>query len=73
MGKTGRQRTGTVNGATVPLVVGAAGTVGGIVLSLTGPAPLGGVVSLAGLLLQLWGLHRLGRLGADPPAERRTT
>jgi hypothetical protein len=56
--------------ATGPLSVGALGTVAGVVLSLLGGGDLAAGMTLAGALLLLYGLHRLGRLGADPPAAR---
>lgn len=46
---------------------GALGTASGVVVSLLGVERLGIVLTLGGTLLLGWGLHRFGRLGADPP------
>jgi hypothetical protein len=54
-------------GATQPLMVGAFGVVSGIASSLLGAEDVGAVLTLSGLAMLLWGLHRLGRLGADRP------
>jgi hypothetical protein len=56
--------------ATGPLCVGALGTVAGVALSLFGGGDFAAGMTLGGALLLLYGLHRLGRLGADPPAAR---
>lgn len=61
-----RQRL--VHRATAPLAAGAIGTTVGVVVCILGGQGIGGGISLAGGALLLWGLHRLGRLGADPPA-----
>ena len=60
-------RAHRVNAATQPLIVGAFGVTGGIVTSLFGAEDVGAVLTLVGLCLLGWGLHRLGRLGPDPP------
>ena len=57
-----------MNAATQPLIVGAFGVTGGIVSSMLGARDVGAVLTLAGLGLLGWGLHRLGRLGPDPPS-----
>jgi hypothetical protein len=54
-------------GATQPLMVGAFGVISGIASSLLGSEDVGAVLTLAGLAMLLWGLHRLGRLGPDRP------
>jgi hypothetical protein len=46
---------------------GAVGTASGVALSLLGFEGPGLVLTLGGALLLGWGLHRFGRLGADPP------
>lgn len=61
----GRERR--VVSATQPLVVGAFGVVSGVASSLLVSEDVGAVLTIAGLVMLLWGLHRLGRLGADPP------
>jgi hypothetical protein len=53
--------------ATGPLLAGALGTVLGIVLSVLIGGDFAAALTLAGALMLLWGVHRLGRLGADPP------
>jgi hypothetical protein len=65
-----QERQRRVRLATGPLSVGALGTVAGVALSLLGAGDFAAGMTLAGALLLLYGLHRLGRLGADPPAER---
>lgn len=65
----GRERR--VNSATHPLTVGAFGVVAGIAASVVGAHEAGAVLTLAGFVMMVWGLHRLGRLGSDPPASRR--
>lgn len=52
--------------ATGPLLVGALGLVLGVMLGLLGKGDLSAALTLSGAALLLWGLHRLGRLGADP-------
>lgn len=54
--------------ATGSLVVGALGLVLGVMSGLLGQSDLSAALTLAGAGLLLWGLHRLGRLGADPPS-----
>ena len=63
-----QERQRRVRLATGPLSVGALGTVAGVALSLLGGGDFAAGMTLAGALLLLYGLHRLGRLGADPPA-----
>ena len=53
--------------ATGPLLVGAFGTVTGIVLSVVASGDVSATLTLVGAGMLLLGLHRLGRLGADPP------
>jgi hypothetical protein len=53
--------------ATGPLGVGALGLVLGVMLGLSGQSDLSAALTLSGAALLLWGMHRLGRLGADPP------
>lgn len=65
----GRERR--VNSATQPLTVGAFGVVAGIAASVVGAGGAGAMLTLAGLVMMVWGLHRLGRLGSDPPLSRR--
>jgi hypothetical protein len=45
---------------------GAIGTASGVAVSLLGVEAPGMVLTLGGALLLGWGLHRFGRLGADP-------
>jgi hypothetical protein len=66
----GQERQRRVRLATGPLSVGALGTVAGVALSLLGGGDFAAGMTLTGALLLLYGLHRLGRLGADPPADR---
>jgi hypothetical protein len=46
----------------------AAATAAGIAFSAGGWATLGSVITVAGLLGMVAGLHRFGRLGPDPEA-----
>jgi hypothetical protein len=48
-------------------LVGAFGTVAGVVLSLVAGGDVAATLTLVGAGMLLLGLHRLGRLGADPP------
>ena len=66
-GNADRERQRRVQLATGPLAVGALGIVLGVAAGLLGAAEMAAATTLAGTLLMLWGLHRLGRLGADPP------
>lgn len=66
MDKKAAHRERRVAVAVQALTVGAFGTCAGIALSITGLENTGGVMTLSGLLLLVWGLHRFGRLGADP-------
>jgi hypothetical protein len=61
-----------VSRATGPVSVGASGTAAGVALGVMGWEDWSAVFTVAGALMLLWGLHRLGRLGADPPALHRT-
>jgi hypothetical protein len=65
-GRAPRERQ--VRLATGPLLVGALGAVLGIVLSFVMGGDFAAALTLSGALMLLWGVHRLGRLGADPPA-----
>lgn len=60
-------RERVVHRATAPLSAGAIGTTIGVIACILGSQEIGGGFALAGGVLLLWGLHRLGRLGADPP------
>lgn len=53
--------------ATRAIAGGAVGTASGVVASLLGFEGPGMVLTLGGALLLGWGLHRFGRLRADPP------
>jgi hypothetical protein len=53
--------------ATRAIAAGAIGTASGIGVALLGLEGPGTVLTLGGALLLGWGLHRFGRLGADPP------
>jgi hypothetical protein len=66
-GQGGRDRR--VRLATGPLTAGALGTVAGIVLCMTVGGDFAAMLTVAGAVLLLWGVHQLGRLGADPPAQ----
>ncbi len=61
-----------VSRATGPVGVGASGATAGIVLGVMGWEDWSAVFTVAGALMLLWGLHRFGRLGADPPDLQRT-
>jgi len=63
-----RERERRARLATGPLALGAVATVAGVVLSVLGASDFGAGTTLTGAALLLYGLHRLGRLGADPPA-----
>ncbi|HWO14974.1 MAG TPA: hypothetical protein VNN80_35975 [Polyangiaceae bacterium] len=67
MGEKTETRAQRVNAATRPLISGAFGVTCGIASSLLGAELAGATLTLAGLGLLAWGLHRLGRLGSDPP------
>ena len=73
MSKNGTGRRRVVSSAAQPLTVGAIGICAGIAFSITGSEDVGAVLTLAGVLLLLWGLHRFGRLGADPPGSDQRT
>jgi hypothetical protein len=68
MAKNGSGRDRQVSNATQALAVGAVGLSAGIVSSMAGGDDAGAVLSIVGGLMLLWGLHRFGRLGADPPS-----
>ncbi|MCA9631174.1 MAG: hypothetical protein KC766_26105 [Myxococcales bacterium] len=53
------------------LAVGATLTLLGIALSVTASQALGAWLTVGALLVMLYGLHRLGRLGPDEPLRRR--
>ena len=57
--------------ASTRTLLGAAGvtTVAGVALAATGDASISRFLTLGGLALLVVGLHRFGRLGADPPRE----
>jgi hypothetical protein len=65
--KNAKRREQRVSSATQPLTVGAFGVISGIASSVLGTEEVGAVLTLAGLAMLIWGLHRLGRLGPDPP------
>ena len=69
-GSSDRQRR--VRLATGPLLVGAFGTVIGIALSVAEGGDVAATLTLVGAGMLLLGLHRLGRLGADPPRSEPT-
>lgn len=48
------------------LLMGAGGLATGLALSLSGIQGAGAGLTAAGAVMMLWGLHRYGRLGADP-------
>jgi len=64
-GNSDRERR--VRLATGPLLVGAFGTVIGIALSVVASGDVAATLTVVGAGMLLLGLHRLGRLGADPP------
>jgi hypothetical protein len=66
--KNAERRERRVGAATHPLTVGAFGVMSGIASSVLGSEDVGAVLTVAGLTVLLWGLHRLGRLGPDPPS-----
>lgn len=47
------------------LAVGVTTLVVGIAIAATGDPPTGGVVTVASLILLIYGLHRFGRTGPD--------
>lgn len=53
------------------LAIGASLTLAGIALSVTTSQALGSWLTVGALLVMLYGLHRLGRLGPDEPLKRR--
>ncbi|MEO8183838.1 MAG: hypothetical protein ABI895_33860 [Deltaproteobacteria bacterium] len=63
-----RERERRARLATGPLALGAVATVAGVVLSVLGAGDFAAGMTLIGAALLLYGLHRLGRLGPDPPA-----
>jgi hypothetical protein len=68
-GNSDRERK--VRLATGPLLVGAFGTVIGIALSVVASGDIAATLTVVGAGMLLLGLHRLGRLGADPPRGAR--
>lgn len=61
------ERQRAVRLATAPLAAGAIAASVALVLCIAGAQVIGGGLLLSASVLLLWGLHRLGRLGADPP------
>jgi hypothetical protein len=61
------ERLRRANLAVRAIAGGAIGTASGVIVSLLGFEGPGAVLTLGGVLLLGWGLHRFGRLGADPP------
>ncbi|HWA77837.1 MAG TPA: hypothetical protein VG937_36130 [Polyangiaceae bacterium] len=53
--------------------IGACTSAAGIVLAVTGDNDVSRWLTVAGIVLLVWGLHRFGRLGGDRPSERSTT
>ncbi|MGE0327814.1 MAG: hypothetical protein AB7S68_36215 [Polyangiaceae bacterium] len=53
------------------LAIGASLTLVGIGLSVTASQALGAWITVGALLVLLYGLHRLGRLGPDEPLKKR--
>lgn len=70
MGESGADWQRRVARATQPLIVGAFGVTSGIACSVVGAEHFGAVLTMSGLAMLLFGLHRLGRLGPDPPSGR---
>jgi uncharacterized RDD family membrane protein YckC len=66
--KRHEDRQGAVRRASVPLAAGAILASVAVVVCIVGAPVLGGGLLLSSSVLLLWGLHLLGRLGADPPA-----
>jgi hypothetical protein len=52
------------------LKIGACTTAAGIALAVTGDNDVSRWLTLAGLVLLVWGLHRFGRLGVDAAGKR---
>lgn len=50
--------------------IGACATAAGIALAVTGDNDVSRWLTLAGVVLLVWGLHRFGRLGRDADVER---
>lgn len=53
------------------LSIGATGTLFGIALSTGDQPTVGGAVTLLGLAVTIYGLHRFGRTGSDQGRPRR--
>ncbi len=53
------------------LAIGASLSLLGIALSVTASQTLGAWLTVGSLLVMLYGLHRLGRLGPDEPLRKR--
>lgn len=53
------------------LKIGACTTAAGIALAVTGDGDVARWLTLFGLALLIWGLHRFGRLGADASRESK--
>lgn len=60
-------RPGMAMRAARTLAAGAAGTSAAVALSLFGAESTAAGLALMSVPMMLWGLHRYGRLGADPP------
>lgn len=53
------------------LAIGASLALVGIGLSVTASQAIGAWLTVGSLLVMLYGLHRLGRLGPDEPLKKR--
>lgn len=53
--------------ATRAVAGGAVGAASGVAVSMLGAEGIGMPLTLGSAMLLGWGLHRFGRLGADPP------
>jgi len=51
--------------------IGACTTAAGIALAVTGDNDVSRWLTVVGIVLLVWGLHRFGRLGDDQASERR--
>lgn len=52
--------------------IGACTSAAGIALAVTGDNAVSRWLTVLGIALLVWGLHRFGRLGNDRPSERDT-